>query len=61
MKPIGSDNNASTSNTDMTMDGSASDKIPTSNAIATNSANQCNTLIFRLGTQINLIGFVIGR
>ena len=32
MKSIGNDKNASTSNTDKTMDDSASDRIPTNNA-----------------------------
>jgi hypothetical protein len=40
IKSIGNDKYASTSNTDKIMGGSASDRIPTNNAIVTNSANQ---------------------
>ena len=40
MKSIGSDKNASASNADKRMDGLASDKITTNNALVTNSANQ---------------------
>ena len=40
MKSIGNDKHASTSNTDKTMGGSASERIPTTNAMVTNSANQ---------------------
>ena len=42
MKPIGSDNNASTSNTDKAMNDSANCKSPTNNALVINSANQRN-------------------
>ena len=40
IKSIGNDKHASTSNTDKTMGGSASERIPTTNAMVTNSANQ---------------------
>ena len=43
MKPIGSDNNASTSNTDKAMNDSANCKTPT-NALVINSANQRNRI-----------------
>ena len=39
MKPIGSDNNASTSNIDKAMNDSANYKSPTNNAIVINLAN----------------------
>ena len=39
MKPIGSDKNASISNTDKAMDDSANDRISTNNVLVTNSAN----------------------
>ena len=49
MKSIG--NNASTSNTDKTMRGSA---IPTNNAIMTNSANQCSQINYNASPNANV-------
>ena len=49
MKSVG--NNASTSNTDKTMRGSA---IPTNNAIATNSANQHSRINYNASPNANM-------
>jgi len=45
MKPIGSDNNASTSNTDKAMNDSANCKSSTNNALVINSATSVTKLI----------------
>ena len=54
MQPIGSDKNASASNADKRMDGSASDKIPTNNAIVTNSANQHSRINYNSAPHANV-------
>ena len=54
MKPIGSDNNASTSNTDKTMNDSANCKSPTNNALVINSANQHNRINYNSTPHTNV-------
>ena len=54
MKPIGSDNNASTSNTDRAMDGSANCKSPTNNALVINSASQHNRINYNSTPHANV-------
>ena len=53
MKPIGSDNNASTSNTDKAMNDSANCKTPT-NALVINSANQRNRINYNSAPHVNV-------
>jgi len=53
MKPIGSDNNASTSNTDKAMNDSANCKTPT-NALVINSANQRNRINYNSAPHANV-------
>ena len=47
-------NDAYTSNTDKTMDGSASEKIPTNNVIVTNSANQHSRINYNTSPNANV-------
>ena len=54
MKSIGNDKNAFASNTDKTMDGSASEKIPTNNVIVTNSANQHSRINYNASPNANV-------
>ena len=54
MKPIGSDNNASTSNIDKAMNDSTNGRIPTNNALVTNSANQHNQINYNLAPHANV-------
>ena len=54
MKPIGSDNNASTSNTDKAMNDSSNYKNPTNNALVINSANQHNQINYNLAPHANV-------
>ena len=53
MKPIGGDNNASTSNTNKIMNDSANCKTPT-NALVINSANQCNRINYNSAPHVNV-------
>ena len=53
MKPIGSDNIASTSNTDKAMNDSANFKTPT-NALVINSANQHNRINYNSAPHVNV-------
>jgi hypothetical protein len=54
MKSIGNDKYASTSNTDKTMGGSASGKIPANNGIVTNSANQHSRINYNAPPNTNV-------
>ena len=54
MKPIGSDKNACTSNTDKAMVDSANDRIPTNNALVTISANQHNRINYNSASHANV-------
>ena len=54
LKPIDSDNNASTSNTDRAMDGSANYKSPTNNALVINSASQHNRINYNSAPHANV-------
>ena len=54
MKPIGSDNNASTSNTDRATDGTANYKSPTNNALVINSASQHNRINYTSASHVNV-------
>ena len=54
MKPIGSDNNASISNTDKAMNDSANYKSPTNNALVINSANQHNRINYNSAPHVNV-------
>ena len=54
MKPIDSDNSASTSNTDKAMNDSAKDRIPTNNALVINSANQYNWINYNSASHANV-------
>ena len=54
MNIIGNDKYASTSNTDKTMCGSASNRIPTNNVIATNSANQHSRINYNASPNTNV-------
>ena len=53
MKPIGSDNNASTSNNNKTMNDSANCKTPT-NVLVINSANQRNRINYNSAPHVNV-------
>jgi hypothetical protein len=53
VKPISSDNNASTSNTDKAMNDSANFKTPT-NALVINSANQHNRINYNSAPHVNV-------
>ena len=53
MKPIGSDNNASTSNTDKATNDSTNCKTPT-NALVINSANQRNRINYNSAPHVNV-------
>ena len=54
MKSIGNDKNAFACNTDKTMDGSFSEKIPTNNVIVTNSANQYSQINYNASPNANV-------
>ena len=54
MKPIGSDNIASTSNTDKAMNDSANYKSPTNNALVINLANQQNRINYNSTPHANV-------
>jgi len=54
IKPNGSDNNASTSNTDKAMNDSANCKSPTNNALVINSANQRNRINYNSAPPTNV-------
>ena len=54
MKPIGSDNIASTSNTDKAMNDSANYKNPTSNALVINLAGQHNRINYNSAPHANV-------
>jgi hypothetical protein len=54
MKPIGSDNIASTSNTDKAMNDSANCKSPTNNILIINSANQRNRINYNSAPHANV-------
>ena len=54
VKPISSDNNASTSNTDKAMNDSANFKTPT-NALVINSANQHNRINYNSAPHANML------
>ena len=54
MKPIGSDNIASTSNTDKAMNDSANCKSPTNSALVINSANQRNRINYNASPNANV-------
>ena len=54
MKPIGSDKNACTSNTDKAMVDSANDRIPTNNALMINLANQHNRINYNSASHANV-------
>jgi len=54
MKPIGSDNNASTSNIDKAMNDSTNGRIPTNNALVINSANQHNRVNYNSAPHANV-------
>ena len=54
MKLIGSDNNASTSNTDKAMNDSANCKSPTNNVLVINSANKHNRVNYNSASHTNV-------
>ena len=54
MKPIGSDNNASTSNIDKAINDSDNYKSPTTNALVINSASQNNRINYHLAPHANV-------
>ena len=55
MKPIGSDDNASTSNTDKAINNSVNCKSPTNNALEINSANQHNQINYNSAAHANVL------
>ena len=54
MKPIGSDDNASTSNTDKAINDSANYKSPTNNALVINSAYRHNRINYNSAPHANV-------